>query len=102
MGCCNSTEAIPPLVQFGHNPATPCSAITVDLLNVYKSRIECYLKYGLWFNISSSEEEMNAANAHIDQMVERKLIDPNDCTGIESIVLIRMLVDRIIKLGACL
>lgn len=101
MSCCK-TEILPPEEQFGVLVSTPCASITVDLLQVYKRGIDCYLQYRIWDKIGSNEAELLGAQEYLQDFINQKITDPNDCTGIEFLYLVRVLVDKIIKVGACL
>jgi hypothetical protein len=87
---------------YGAVTGTPCSAITVDLLKVYKKPVDCYLNFKLWGNVGSSEAELHNISSLLDIMIGQKIGNPNDCTGMESLVLIRSVVDKIVKKGVCL
>jgi len=87
---------------YGVGTGTPCSAITVDLLKVYKKPVDCYLNFKLWGNVGSSEGELQNISSLLDIMIGQKIGNPNDCTGMESLVIIRSIVDRIVKKGVCL
>lgn len=102
---CNCDGIQPNLTDeeiYGQVAGTPCSAITVDLLQVYRKPIQCYLNHKLWVNVGSSEGELQNVTALLDIMISQKIGNPNDCTGMESLVTIRSLVDRIVRKGVCL
>jgi hypothetical protein len=102
---CNCDGIQPNLTDeeiYGQIAGTPCSAITVDLLKVYQKPVNCYLNYKLWGNVGSSEGELQNVASLLEVMIGQKIADPNDCTGMESLVEIRSLVDRIVKKGVCL
>lgn len=102
MGCCNQNNTLTAEQLYGVYPETPCAAITVDLLQIYKNMINCYLTYKLWEKINSSQAELEGAHSYLEGFIAQKMADPNDCEGIGSLILVRMLVDRIVKIGACL
>lgn len=102
MACCGASDILSPEQKYGVLPGTPCEAITVDLLNLYKNKIDCYLTYKLWGNIQSSQAELENANMYLQGLISQKLEDPGNCTGIENLWIVRQLVDKIIIVGACL
>lgn len=103
MGCCPGSDPnITPQEQFGVVIGTPCTAITVDLLQIFKKMIDCYIQYGLWGKIGSSEEELTNARDYLQNFITQKIADPNDCTGVEMLYIVRQIADKIIKKGACL
>lgn len=102
MACCGGSITLSDQERFGVYTSTPCTAITVDLLQVYKRGIDCYLRNKLWSRINSNEQEMLSAESYLQDFIDRKIADPNDCTGIESLYLIRVLFDKIVKIGVCI
>jgi hypothetical protein len=102
MGCCDPNTNITEQQRFGFVEGTPCEAITVDLLELYKRKIDCYLLYKLWVNIQSTKEELEGAQTYLQNFIDQKVADPSDCTGVESLYIVRALVDKIIRVGACL
>lgn len=103
MSCCGgSTESLPPVVVYGFTEGTPCNSITADLLNLWKGKIDCYLRHGLWGKINSNEEELTIAQSYLAEMIDRKIADPNDCEGLDTIHLVRAIIDKIVKVGVCL
>jgi hypothetical protein len=102
---CNCDGIQPVLTEqemYGVIAGTPCEAITVDLLKTYKKPLDCYLQYKMWGNVGSSEGELVNATNLLDIMIGQKIANPSDCTGIESLYLIRSIVDKIVKKGVCL
>lgn len=91
-----------PEQQYGMSAGTPCETITVDLLRLYLRPIKCYLKYKMWDRIGSNEQELISAKEYLDDFIARKSADPADCTGVESLVLIRVIVAKMVNLGVCL
>jgi hypothetical protein len=103
MGCCPGSSLYATDEQkYGVAENTPCDMITVDLLNMYKNPIDCYVQYKLWANIGSSEAELLAAQSALNTLIAQKEADENNCEGIAALVMIRVIVDKIIKKGACL
>ena len=102
MGCCGGGLPIDDSARFGVVQDTPCTAITVDMLSIYKKNVDCYVMHKLWNNIGSTEAEMQAAQTYLQTMISQKIADPNDCTNIESLYLVRLLVHKIILGGVCL
>lgn len=88
--------------RFGVPEGTPCSEITVGLLEMYKNPIGCYLRYGLHSQIGVSVEDLQAAYDFLDQFITQKTNDPNDCTGIDNLVTVRVIFSLILKRGICL
>lgn len=101
MGCC-PTKHYTDEERFGVLPNTQCSAITVDMLLMFKKPIDCYVKHGLWGEVGSSEEEMNSAVSYLEGFIAQKQLDEENCEGLESLAIIRSIVDKIIKKGICL
>jgi len=87
---------------YGVADGTPCEAITVDLLQTYKRPIECYLRYKIWNSIESTKEELESAVSYLDTFIANKIVNPANCEGLESLYLIRSLVDKMLKKGVCL
>lgn len=102
MSCCGGGAPIEDSERFGIAQNTPCQAITVDMLGIYKKNIDCYVQHKLWTNITSTEAEMTSAQTYLQGMITQKMADPNDCTNIESLYLVRLLVHKIILGGVCL
>lgn len=102
MGCCNGNIILSPEVRYGVSEETPCEAITVDLLRLYKDKIDCYLKYKLWGNINSSQIELENAVMYLSGFISQKELDSSNCSGIENLWIVRQIVDKIVKFGACL
>lgn len=99
---CDCENNVTDEVRFAVMEGTPCDKISVDLLVTYKKPIDCYLKYKLWDNIKSSKAELESAQSQLADMVSRKQADPMDCTGLESLYLIRIIVEKIIQKGMCI
>lgn len=101
MSCCNA-----PLVtneeRYGVLEDTPCGSISIDLLTMFKRPIDCYLEHNLADKIGSNVNELQSASAFLLTFINQKKADPNDCTGISMLPIIRELVDKIIKKGLCL
>jgi hypothetical protein len=102
MGCCPGTSYATEEQKFGVIPTTICSSITVDLLELYKRPIDCYLTYHLWNEIGSSELELQNAAAFLQKFINMKTADEEDCSEIASLSIVRSIVDKIIKKGICL
>lgn len=88
--------------QYGVYQDAPCSAITVDLLQMYKNPIDCYINYKLWGVIDMNEAQLYNMSSILQVLIEQKISDPNNCTGIEQLAHIRATVDKIVKRGVCL
>lgn len=102
MACCGNTEPLTPQQKYGVRPGTPCEAITVDLLTLYKNKIDCYLTYKLWNNIQSTQAELENASMYLQAFISQKMADPTNCAGIDDLWIVRQIVDKIVILGACL
>ena len=101
--CGGCPGALPVSDEIRYNvQSVQCSAITVDLLRTYKRPIDCYLQHDLFAQIGSTQEELTNASEYLLKFIHQKQEDPDDCEGIESLAIIRSLVDRIIKKGICL
>lgn len=88
--------------RFKIMEGTPCEAITIDLLMMFKNPIDCYLQHKLWANIGSSEEEMQAASNWIANFINQKNEDNFDCNNLSELIVIRIMFSKILNLGVCL
>lgn len=88
--------------QYGVYANTPCTAITVDLLQMYKNPIDCYINYKLWGVIDMNESQLSTLSGQLQVLINQKISDPNNCDGIEHLAHIRSTVDKIVKRGVCL
>lgn len=102
MSCCPATLYPTDQQRYGVVPDTPCGSISIDLLNMYKRPIDCYIKYGLAYQIQSTPEELESASLFLQGFMDQKAVNQEDCTGIEMLPIIRSLVNRIVKKGVCL
>ena len=105
MGCCPGAAAFPsdPSAKLTTTPGTSvCSQISVDLLRMYKRPIDCYITHSLYSQIGSTREELEKASAFLNDFIDQKLIDDENCTGIDSLAIVRTLIDKIVKKGMCL
>lgn len=101
MGCCDGT-ILSDEERFKVYSNTPCGAITVDMLIMYRRPIECYLQYGLWGKIGSTEEELTLAVEYLTNFINQKNIDDENCEGLDKLPIIRLIIDKIFKAGICL
>lgn len=102
MGCCDNGKYATDEEKYSVVPNTPCGAISIDLLNMYLRPITCYLQYRLWTSIGSTEMELVNAKIYLLGFIDQKKADPENCEGMESLAIIRVIVDKIIKKGVCL
>lgn len=79
-----------------------CRGITIDLLQMYLRPIECYIKYGLYENIQSTQLELQNAQTYLENYIAAKQADPETCEYREQLPIVQTIVNRIISAGICL
>lgn len=88
--------------RFGVPQDAPCDSISIELLQMYKNPIDCYLKNRLWSQIGSTSEEMQAASDYLAVLIQQKIADPQNCEGVQNLLNIRKMMHLILNKGLCL
>jgi len=83
-----------------HVEINPCEAVTVEILQMIKKPLDCYIENG-FFDRGISEVELRTAQSNVIAWIESKVIDPASCEHQEKLAGLQELMQKIYQNGYC-
>lgn len=78
-----------------------CSGITVDLLEMWKRKLDCLIQSGQFEDAETTQEIANNTQLILNNYIQAKLLDPTTCEYFEYVPLLQSLIARIVIAGIC-
>ena len=79
-----------------------CKAISVDLLKMYKTPIDCILSNGIWDQVGISQADLVASSMLLGNYIAAKLYNQDDCTYYDQLTVVKKQMSIIFDKRICL
>lgn len=79
-----------------------CTSINVDLLQLWKRKVDCVIAYNREEELDLTEEEVQDKSDILQAWIDDKIISPDSCNFMENLKDMQRLVNSIIIKGICL
>jgi hypothetical protein len=99
---CDNNALLTDEQKYAINAVDPCSFISIEVLEMYRRPMECYLQYGLQNSIGYTQEQIEDFVAYLNQLIAIKQLDPNACGDFEQLPAVRAALNVILNKGICL
>lgn len=78
-----------------------CADVTIGLLTVYLSLLECVQTFSLYLIIQETETTVADAKTLLYSWIALKQADPASCEYREKLPIVQAIVNKVVKYGRC-
>ena len=104
MGCCGNQDFVQQhtVTRTAVVNLSDCKAISVDLLQMYKTPIDCILSKGIWDQVGISQADLVASSMLLGNYIAAKHYNQDDCTYYDQLAIVKQQMKLIFDKHVCI